>query len=240
MRGKLVIEYKNKYWHLFILSIAVFMLFSYCRLQNKNYFLEGKTSENIFEFYRSGKVCNPLIEKCIEVDYFSKNPWRNGDFSEGRSYWAQQAENSQELPKNKFLITDKEYLSPPSCLQIVALGKLPCRLFYSKNRQFSSYSSPLDFRKSNIWLGVKSKKFVSLSLYYKGAAPTVYIYLLKENGKFKILSTKMLNESALNWKNLEIAKQIPENGRAIALEITMNKNQPGRIMFLDDVKLEVN
>jgi len=229
-----------KYLKLFLLAISLFLIFSHFKLEAENNRKKG-LSKGIVEFYKTGIVYNPLVDEYVEEDYFSENTLQNGDFSNGLSHWATTGAEifSKTLTKNKFLITDEEYVSASCSLKVIA-KELPCRLYYSKDKEFRALRCPQGYTGSSIWLGVKPRATVKASLYYKGAGPTVYICLLKRNGMAENLDMKMIDEVSAAWKKLEVSGVIPQDGRAIALEITINKNQPGRVIFLDNIKLEVD
>jgi len=236
---------RNKYFRLLFIAVVLFVIFGYFKLEAEKNRKKG-LSKGIVEFYKTGKISIPdisaYIDAYVEEDYFSENILQNGDFSNGLSHWA--IERGQKnifktSAKNQFLITDKEYVSTPYSLKIIA-EELPCRLYYSKDKDVRPLACPHDFTQSSIWMGIRSGTVIEASLYYKGAGPTVYICLLQSEGQVKNLDMRMINETSAVWKKIEISKLIPQNGRAVALEITVNKNQPGRVLFLDDIKIKIS
>lgn len=224
---------KTEFLHLIIFSVLLFLIFSLFKLKNKNNNIT--TAKGIQEFYRTGQAYNPEVDKYnIEADYFSKNSLYNSGFAEGLSHWATVRSN------NKFSLNYKEYVSPPCSLSVEA-KELPCRLYYSKNNKFTVFNElPWNFYYKDVWLGVPAQRLIKVSFYYKGARPMVYINVLKKCGNGKVLLFNVKYEESKDWKKVEASVVMPEYGRAISLEITLNEDQSGRAFLLDDVQIEVS
>jgi len=224
---------------LLISSLVLFFTFSFCRLQDRS---NNKiSSKGIDQFFATGIPYHPSIDDYIVKDYFSKENFKDKTSQKNRLHWISAAvkiKTGQQIKKNRLFLTDETYLSPPYSLKIEA-HSFPCRLFYSMILTKNPVRDPWDYKNEPIWLGVEPNKRIKISFYYKGASPTAYINLLKQNGDLGILTTKMENQPASNWKKMELQGIIPLGGRGISLEITINNNQPERIMFLDDVSVEV-
>ena len=234
---RILLNMKN--FLLLISSLVLFFIFSFCRLHDRSN--KKISSEGIDQFFATGIPYHPSIDDYMLKDYFSKENFKNGAFQKNRLHWistAVEIKTGQQIKKNRLFLTDETYLSPPYSLKIEA-HSLPCRLFYSMIPTKNPARDPWDYKNESIWLGIEPSKRIKISFYYKGAGPTAYINLLKQNGDLSILTTKMENQPALNWKKMELQGIIPLGGRGISLEITINANQPKRIMFLDDVSVEV-
>lgn len=228
---------KVKVFLLLGMSIILFIIFSRCRMLNKNN--EAKLSAGIFEFYQTGKIYNAFVDLYIERDYFINNKLHNGNFSEKLSHWATTGTENfvPRSTKNKFIITDKEYVSAPYSLKICAL-EYPCRLFYTKDGNVNFLENPWNYQKSNIFLGVTSNKHLKVSMYYKGEGPTITInFLDRARGAFRILQKKVVDKISSDWEKVELTSIIPENGRAIFLEIQVYSLKPQAITYLDDIEM---
>jgi len=62
---------------------------------------------------------------------------------------------------------------------------------------------------------------------------------LKKSGNAQILVSNQENKKSEDWEKVEVLGIIPENGRAIMLETTLNDNQPEKTFLLDDIELEI-
>ncbi len=221
-----------KFLKLLIVAAPLFFVFSYFKLENKGNQL--KAAKGMDEFIKTGIVYNPDVDNYLEEDYFSKNNLENGDFSQGLEHWA------TIRSENMFSIDQEEYVSFPGSLKL-KVNVFPGRLYYSKSKSFTEFDYlPWGYQNSNIWLGVKPRQRIQASFYYKSAGPTVYLNLLEKSGNGRILASKIIREKSSVWKKVEISALVPEDGRAIGLEITLNNDQQGRIIFLDDIKMEAH
>ncbi len=224
---------------LFLFGTLLFFIFSLCRLHDRS--IKEYASTGIDQFFAIGMPYAPSMDDYLERDYFSKNTLKNGSFNKNTAYWistADQIQGKQQISKNSFSLTNESYISPPFSLKIEAQN-LPCSLYYSKADTNNPVKNSWDYRNESIWLGIKPGKYIELTFYYKGAAPTAYINLLKQNGDLGVLTTKMEYQPASSWKKMELSGIVPLGGRGISLAITINANQPERIMFLDEISVEV-
>jgi len=210
------------------LFLAISLLFSY--------FAAGKNPKNLRyrkgmdKFISDGIICNEEVDRYIEKDYFSA-ALENGDFSRGLSHWGTAGSG------NKFELDDKEYVSRPYSLH-VEVEKFPGRLYYVKSKNFVHFKLlPWPYQSKDAWLGVKPGTAGRVSFFYKGSPPTLYINLLKKSGNAEVLVSSSEGKESLKWEKVELRFCVPEDGRAIMLEITLNAEGRGKSFWIDDVQI---
>jgi len=221
-------------------SFLLFIVLVYCKLYGIEN--EKQYSKNINAFYEKGTVYSSWVDEQIEEDYFAENILHNGSFTQGLGHWA--LSGSTEMfacPLNNTLeISSKEYKFAPHALKITAV-EYPCRLFYTKDAAEEFLQHPWSINRSRTWLGVKANKQIKMSAYYKGAGPTITINLLDSAGEMITLKRLICPESNNLWEKARIDSVIPQDGRAIMLEIQVTSPLfAPKILLLDDVTIEVS
>jgi hypothetical protein len=225
-----------------ITAICLFAVFSYFKSVNIN-MIKKLNSQGIKEFYESGKLYDIEIDANIEKNYFSGQGLKNSSFSHGTVHWAMTGVNEDHTskpPENTMTISSKEYVSAPYSLKICA-QEYPCRLFYTKDSSAEIFiKHPWGFSTSKAWLGIGPLKTVILELFYKGARPTVSLCLLDNLGRHMILNRKIAEQESEQWQKCSLKAKIPEDGRAIMIEIQVTSLIPGAVMYLDDINLKID
>jgi len=234
------------------LSVSLFILFAYCRVNRKNikedFFTANYYRQNIHDiselsyrirdFYNAGIIYNPDIDLYIEKDYFSKNKFINSNFSKGLEHWATTGigQEGRGSTKNLLEICNKDYVSPLYCLKVTAF-EYPCRVFYTKRKNKNFIVEPWDFRNSKAWMGVRPGEAFQISYWWKNTLPVVTINILELGSSFRILKRVASNEKKSGWRKEQFIIKIPEDGRAIMIEIQLASGKPGAVMYLDDINI---
>lgn len=241
-----------KFAKIALFGVILFFLFSYCVYKKENitkdFFMTNyykkdihekiELSEGIKDFYKSGIIYNPDIDLFIEKEYFAKNKFANSDFSEGLQHWATTGigQNRLKSTKNLAEICKDDYTSSPYCLKITAF-EYPCRIFYVKEKNINFISYPWDFRISKVWLGVSPGQVFKVSYNYKNTAPQVSINILERGGSFRVLKKVASKKNCQGWEKEQFFFKVPEDGRAMMIEIQLASLKPGEVMYLDDIDI---
>ncbi|MBU4304915.1 MAG: hypothetical protein KJ893_04740 [Candidatus Omnitrophica bacterium] len=181
------------------------------------------------------------IEAHIEKNYFKNgNAIKNGDFSNGLNHW-KTADGGKlfKESESRVLLENNGARSAPSCMKIVSISPAN-RYFYSKEKTNKVIDDPYKCLETAHWLGVPGGATVKASLWYKGDIVRFLVQCLQANGDWRGIGDIHGNATD-TWKRLEITAKVPENGRAIALEITLNRaiDMPAPQVCIDDVAVSV-
>ena len=220
----------KKQIQLILLCIALSCLFAYCKLATP--LIKRPPHSEMLDFIQNTVIHNPDVNKHLKSNDFTKKSLGNGDFSKGLNNFATLRSS------NRFLIDRKDFVSPRQSLKIIT-NTSPSRIYYSKEKKFKILNSlPWNFQDNPTWLAISNKKTVHLSLYYKGLGPTIYINMLEKSGAAKPLASKELN-SINKWTKVNIQETLPEQAKALQLEITVNKSELDAITHIDNIKFYV-
>ena len=214
-------------------GIGVFFIFAQCRLVEKNRMVDFTDMKG---FIDSGIIWNPDVDNYVKGIAASEG-LKNGDFTLGFAHWG------RVESKNNYLLDTQEYVSAPAAVRF-DIKEFPCSLYYTQTEVARKFDFlPWDYRFGEVWLPVKKGEKVTLSCYIKGLGPTVYINSLKKSGCGCVLARHMETKFSDVFRKIELSAVIPEDCRAIGIEITVNSNQEGngshRYLLLDDVSLLV-
>ncbi len=197
---------------------------------------------HVRDFIDKGEVYSPSVDQCLPEFEAGIEIIGNKDFSSNRRHWVTTGTDERlPLPSaNEFNITEEAFVSPPAALKVTA-REYPCRLFYCRDPEKTFIAFPWDFSKSpEVWLPVSPGKIISLSFFYKGASPVIYLNLVERSGKTGVLKRAALEGFRREWQPVSLSAKVPDFGRAVCLEILVNSDRPGEEMFIDDVSLEVS
>lgn len=192
-------------------------------------------------FYPPQPAANEYIEKYIEKNYFARNPGlENNDFSKGFEHWVT-SDGGRLFPDSKSLamIDTKDFHSAPSSLKIECVSPAN-RYHYSKKVINGLVNNAYSFKQTECWLGVLPGDQLSGSFWYKGDIVKFSINYLREDGEWKNLES-VSGVAASQWTQLAINKKLPQDARAIMIEITLNQAQDmsAPVVWIDDVILKI-
>lgn len=196
------------------------------------YLIDSSTFSNNPPPGTSGPIT--VIDSFIEENYFEEHGLLNPDFSNGLVHWSTSDGTAHPGSRVKLILNTKESHSSPGSLQLECESEENCRVHYDKQERsgFVDYDP-----KSSMWLGVDSPKNVILSFWYKGCTQAVYVLTLNSYGSFVAIRFDSLSDKCSDgWKPLEGSKKLPEDTRAIGLEITTSKHVT---LLIDDVNIRV-
>ena len=180
-----------------------------------------------------------LIKENIEKDFFNnKNGIENGDFSRGLEHWnTSDGGKTFKNSKSRITITKEHYHSEPYSLKIESINP-GNRVHYYKSDRKTIIQNPYSFKSFDVWMGVLPGKKVTVSFWYKGDIIVCYLHGLDKNGVWSGLA-KISGEKSSEWRKLQLESVIPPNGRAIALEFTVNRaiDDPLPVVYIDDVSI---
>ncbi len=192
--------------------------------------------------YKPTLTAEKYINTKIEKDFFIKNNViENGNFSGGLEHWAT-SDGGKIFPKSKSEVglDKKEFLSAPYSMKITSIFPAN-RYYYSKDAKVKLINNPYDYHETSHWMGVAAGyREAVASLWYKGDIVTFYLQSLNEKGNWEGLGV-ISGIATDKWRKLKIREKIPQECRAIAIEITLNQAQgaPHPVVFIDDVGLTV-
>lgn len=180
-----------------------------------------------------------FIAKKIEKNYFDNNRGIiNGDFSRGQDHW-KTSDGGRLFPgsKSRAFLNEKDYHSAPGSLEIQTI--VPANRYYYVKKTFDGiFQNPYNYQSNLFWLGVPAGGNIDAGLWYKGDILTLYLQGLTKDGEWVGLGN-VSGAASDTWNKLAIKKQIPDNIRAIGIEITLNqaKGAPLPRVLIDDVSV---
>ncbi|MCP4649199.1 MAG: hypothetical protein GY853_03840 [PVC group bacterium] len=177
----------------------------------------------------------------LKKNYFSKgNNIKNGDFSNGLKHWVTSDGGGVFSKSRSNVFLDKKvFKSPPCSMKIESI--VPAnRYYYSKVANKKIIHNPYGIEDFSSWLGVLPGSIVTVSLWYKGDVPVLYLQQLTKTGQW-VTSEVVSGLATDEWKKLELKKKLQDNVCAIAIEITLNKHEgmPSPVVWIDDVMVTV-
>jgi len=182
-----------------------------------------------------------IIDKNIEKNYFEKgNSFVNGDFTSGFDHWVtSDGGKIFRSSKHKAFLNNKDFHSPPYSLHIESIS-VSNRYYYTKMARRGIIDNPYSHNSYDTWLGVLPNSTVTMSLWYKGDTLALYLNYLTKKGECKGLG-KISGSATEIWEKLQIEKKVPLDGRAIGIEMTLNRalNMPPPVVLIDDVNIKV-
>ncbi|MFH1061658.1 MAG: hypothetical protein V1747_02070 [Candidatus Omnitrophota bacterium] len=192
-------------------------------------------------FYKQFFESERYIKTHIEKNYFSPDhKLENNDFNQGLEHWVT-SDGGKLFPNSKSIasIDSKEFHSAPSCLKIQCLVPAS-RYHYSKKTAKSLINNAYSYRQTECWLGVLPNADVKASLWYKGDIIKFTVNVLKPNGQWDNLAS-VSGSACSQWEYIELKGTVPNDGRAIMLEITLNqaRGMPLPMVLVDDVNIQV-
>lgn len=198
---------------------------------------------HVFSFFPTNftePICEQIDSK-IEKNYFEqRDNIENGDFSQGLAHWSTSDGGKLfKQSKSNVSICQNDYHSLPCSMKIQTIVP-SSRNYYSKEKKREIVDNPYSFKSNKFWLGILPGKKVSASLWYKGDVVTFSIQCLLKDGVWISLG-KISGPSTGTWNKLEINEIVPENGRAIGIEIALNwtfPQLPPPSVLIDDVSVK--
>lgn len=194
-----------------------------------------------FSTLRSFNV-EKYIESKIEKDYFKdNNTLKNGDFSRGLRHWVT-SDGGKTFPESKSGVSleKEDFHSPPYSMKIESIYPAN-RFHYSKSPRPNVIDNAYGFIETKHWLGVLPGSDVRASMWYKGDMVSTSIICLKKREDSWVKIAYAEGAAADEWKKIEVKGKVPKRGRAIAIEITVNKEEgkPLPVVLIDDVEIKI-
>jgi len=201
-------------------------------------FYSYRVNDNNMEFVLSPPE---YIAKFIEKNYFENNHGiKNGDFSRGMAHW-KTSDGGRIFPESqsRASLNSHDYHSAPYSLEIQTI--VPANRYYYVKKIFDGIlENPYHYQSDVFWLGVPVAAEVTARLWYKGDILTFYLQGLKNDGKLVDLGN-VSGAAAGKWTELVISRKIPDDVRAIGIELTLNQAEgmPAPRVLIDDVTVTV-
>ena len=185
-------------------------------------------------------MISDYLDKEIEKNYFVQQGISNQDFNKGLDYWIT-SDGGKLFPESESeaAVCTQDFHSGPQCLRIKCLYPAS-RYYYSKQPDIKKIDNPYGIDQTCQWLGVLPGSIVKVNLWHKGDTVRIALNGLDGNGVWKNLD-HIAGRSPDEWKEISFETLIPEDGRAVMLEITLNQaeGEPLPVVFIDDVNVEV-
>jgi len=181
------------------------------------------------------------IEKTIEKNYFKNKKLENGDFSQGLKHWAT-SDGGDLFPKSqsKAFIEKNDFHSAPFSLKIKSVHPAN-RYHYSKKANTEVINNAYSYKEPDHWMGILPGSKVRVGMWYKGDVVAISAICLHEDGYTWSKIAYAAGDRAEKWRQLKSQGEVPPDGRAVAIEITINRaeDMPPPVVLIDDVVLEV-